>query len=86
MCTVMSSCSIGFNLYLQGTTGVYVGLLLFEEISFVLILTGLFTNVIYLFMLNTFPFIELSSAPFILSARKLILLTPLKCCTSEIQS
>ena len=48
----------------------YAGLLLFESVSLTMIVVGVFTNVVHLFMLRTFPFIELSSPSFILSVGK----------------
>ncbi|CAG5112116.1 Oidioi.mRNA.OKI2018_I69.chr2.g6369.t1.cds [Oikopleura dioica] len=49
------------------STAIFVGLLLFEGFPFLMILVGLFSNLVYFGLLRTFPLIELSSPNFILS-------------------
>ncbi|XP_071486730.1 protein TEX261-like [Diadema antillarum] len=50
-----------------GTAVIYVGLILFEDLPYSMTLVGLFSVFVYSFMLNTFPFIELTSPSFIAS-------------------
>ncbi|XP_038070574.1 protein TEX261-like [Patiria miniata] len=47
------------------TAGIYVGLILFEDLPFRLTLTGLVSIGVYSLLLRTFPFIELTSPVFI---------------------
>jgi len=49
------------------STGIYIGLLIMEGFPFMMILVGLFSNLVYFGLLRTFPLIELSSPNFILS-------------------
>ena len=51
----------------QATSGIYVAILLFEDLPISLIICGLITNILYYFILQTFPFIELASPTFIAS-------------------
>ena len=48
----------------------YIGILLFEDLTLMLIVCGLVTNVLYYVILQTFPFIELASPTFIASVGK----------------
>lgn len=68
--TVMSGKVIKYIIWV--VTGIYVGLLLFEDLPLSLVLTGLATNIVYIGLLTTFPFIELSSPVFILSGVLLV--------------
>lgn len=51
----------------QFSTGVLAGLYLFEGFPMFMIGIGLFTNLVYFGLLQTFPYILLSSPNFILS-------------------
>ena len=59
----------------QGTTAVYVGFLLFEEIPLTTIVCGLLGNAAYFFLLQDFPYFVLTSPGFIGSVGKFGLLT-----------
>ncbi|XP_030842089.1 protein TEX261 [Strongylocentrotus purpuratus] len=50
-----------------GTAAIYIGLILFEDLPYSLTLVGLFSVFMYSLMLKNFPFIELTSPPFIVS-------------------
>ena len=56
-----------FCLCLQFSTGVLVGLYVFEGFPMFMVGVGLFTNLVYFGLLQTFPYILLSSPNFILS-------------------
>ncbi|KAG9461769.1 hypothetical protein GDO78_015800 [Eleutherodactylus coqui] len=58
---------------LQFSTAVLVGLYLFEKFPLVMVGVGLFTNVVYFGLLQTFPFILLTSPNFILSCALVVL-------------
>ena len=61
----------------QGTTAILLGLLFFEDLPLTLVSCSLITNVMYYFVLQTFPFIQLASPVFLLSVGKyLSLLAP----------
>lgn len=64
--TVMSKKII--NSMLLGTTLILVGLLVFEELPWSLLVGCLLANLAYYFVLSTFPFIQLTSPSFIFSA------------------
>lgn len=55
---------------LQFSTAVLAGLYLFESFPLLMVGIGLFTNVVYFGLLQTFPYIMLSSPNFILSCGK----------------
>lgn len=52
---------------LQATALILIGLLVFEEMPLALIGTCLMTNLMYFFVMETFPLIELTSPKFLLS-------------------
>lgn len=54
-------------LLLQFSTAVLIGLYVFERFPTSMIGVGLFTNLVYFGLLQTFPFIMLTSPNFILS-------------------
>ena len=54
----------------QGTTAVYVGFLLFEEIPLTTIVCGLLGNAAYFLLLQDFPYFVLTSPGFIGSVGK----------------
>lgn len=54
----------------QFSTAVLAGLYLFEGFPLLMVGTGLFTNLVYFGLLQTFPYIMLSSPNFILSCGK----------------
>ncbi|MEE6462897.1 hypothetical protein FKM82_001765 [Ascaphus truei] len=58
---------------LQFSTGVLLGLYLFDKFPGLMIGVGLFTNVVYFGLLQTFPFIMLTSPNFILSCVLVVL-------------
>uniref|UniRef100_A0A674NQZ4 Protein TEX261 n=1 Tax=Takifugu rubripes TaxID=31033 RepID=A0A674NQZ4_TAKRU len=60
ICTYLYEC-------LQFSTAVLAGLYLFESFPLLMVGIGLFTNVVYFGLLQTFPYIMLSSPNFILS-------------------
>ena len=60
---------IDFDL-LQATTLTLVGLLLFEDMPWTLLGSCIASNVAYYFVLQTFPFIQLTSPVFIVSLGK----------------
>jgi len=60
---------------LQVTTFTLIGLLLFEDMPWTLLASCLASNVAYYFVLQTFPFIQLTSPVFIASLGISILLT-----------
>lgn len=51
----------------QFSTGVLLGLYVFEGFPLLMVVVGLFTNLVYFGLLRTFPYILLSSPNFILS-------------------
>lgn len=63
ICTFLYEC-------LQFSTAVLAGLYLFESFPLLMVGIGLFTNVVYFGLLQTFPYIMLSSPNFILSCGK----------------
>lgn len=63
ICTFLYECS-------QFSTAVLAGLYLFESFPLLMVGIGLFTNVVYFGLLQTFPYIMLSSPNFILSCGK----------------
>lgn len=52
---------------LIGTTVIFLGLLLFEDLPLYMIVLGLVGNIAYFFVLQTFPYFELMSPAFLLS-------------------
>ncbi|CAH1782979.1 unnamed protein product [Owenia fusiformis] len=48
-----------------GSTVVYVGFLLFEDLPLSLIVLGLITNGVYILVLKTFPYIEITQPAFV---------------------
>jgi len=52
--------------FLQFSTGVLASLYLFEGFPVLMVAVGLFTNLVYFGLLQTFPYILLSSPNFIL--------------------
>lgn len=54
----------------QFSTGVLAGLYIFEGFPVLMVGVGLFTNLVYFGLLQTFPYILLSSPNFILSCGK----------------
>jgi len=60
---------IHFNV-LQVTTLTLLGLLFFEDMSWTLLGSCLASNVAYYFVLQTFPFIQLTSPVFVVSLGK----------------
>uniref|UniRef100_A0A8C5Q1G3 Protein TEX261 n=1 Tax=Leptobrachium leishanense TaxID=445787 RepID=A0A8C5Q1G3_9ANUR len=69
--TVVTSRIIKYMIWFS--TGVLIGLYLFEKFPGVMIGVGLFTNVVYFGLLQTFPFILLTSPNFILSCALVVL-------------
>jgi len=65
---------IAFDL-LQATTLILLGLLLFEDMPWTLLISCFASNVAYYFVLQTFPFIQLLSPVFIASIGKCSLLS-----------
>lgn len=63
ICTFFYECS-------QFSTAVLAGLYLFEGFPILMVGIGLFTNLVYFGLLQTFPYIMLSSPNFILSCGK----------------
>lgn len=63
ICTFLYECP-------QFSTAVLAGLYLFESFPLLMVGIGLFTNVVYFGLLQTFPYIMLSSPNFILSCGK----------------
>lgn len=63
--TVMTAKIIKYLIWC--VSGIYLGLLFFEDLPLSLIILGLISNAVYLLILKTFPFIELSNPSFILS-------------------
>uniref|UniRef100_UPI00398F0BF5 protein TEX261 n=1 Tax=Pristiophorus japonicus TaxID=55135 RepID=UPI00398F0BF5 len=63
--TVITSRIIKYMIWFS--TGVLVGLYLFENFPMLMIGVGLFTNLVYFGLLQTFPYILLTSPNFILS-------------------
>lgn len=57
--------------FLQGTTLVYLGLLVLESFPLLIIIAGLFTNGLYFLLLKDFPFIQLTSPVFLGGVGKL---------------
>lgn len=60
---------------LQATTLILLGLLFFEDLPWTLLGSCLASNVAYYFVLQTFPFIQLSSPAFIASLGNFISLS-----------
>ena len=56
----------------QFSTAMLAGLYLFEGFPLLMVGIGLFTNLVYFGLLQTFPYIMLSSPNFILSCGKLL--------------
>ena len=54
----------------QGTTVIFIGLLLFEDLPLSMVLLGLVGNIAYFFVLQNFPFFEISSPSFLVSIGK----------------
>ncbi|XP_062578148.1 protein TEX261-like [Saccostrea cucullata] len=52
---------------LIGTTVIFLGLLLFEDLPLYMIVLGLVGNIAYFFVLQTFPYFELMSPSFLFS-------------------
>ncbi|XP_061171295.1 protein TEX261-like isoform X2 [Saccostrea echinata] len=52
---------------LIGTTVIFIGLLLFEDLPLYMIVVGLVGNIAYFFVLQTFPYFELMSPSFLMS-------------------
>ncbi|KAM8940541.1 protein TEX261 [Pelodytes ibericus] len=69
--TVVTSRIIKYMIWFS--TGVLIGLYLFEKFPGVMVGVGLFTNVVYFGLLQTFPFIKLTSPNFILSCALVVL-------------
>ncbi|KAK3096222.1 hypothetical protein FSP39_024613 [Pinctada imbricata] len=63
--TVMTAKIIKYMI--TATTIVFIGLLLFEEFPLSMIVVGLLGNIAYFFVLQTFPYFDISSPSFILS-------------------
>ncbi|NP_001080112.1 testis expressed 261 S homeolog [Xenopus laevis] len=69
--TVATSRIIKYMIWFS--TGVLICLYLFEKFPIIMIVVGLFTNVVYFGLLQTFPFIMLTSPNFILSCVLVVL-------------
>ncbi|OCT96571.1 testis expressed 261 S homeolog isoform X1 [Xenopus laevis] len=69
--TVATSRIIKYMIWFS--TGVLICLYLFEKFPIIMIAVGLFTNVVYFGLLQTFPFIMLTSPNFILSCVLVVL-------------
>ena len=63
---VKRSCFFPF----QGTTVIFIGLLLFEDLPLSMVLLGLVGNIAYFFVLQNFPYFEISSPSFLVSIGK----------------
>ena len=68
---VRFSCCITYmSTVFQASIAIHIGLLVLEDLPLGLILTGLVTNAVYLLLLQTFPYIEMTSPVLIVSVGK----------------
>ena len=56
-----------FRFFFQISLGIYIGLFFFEELSTTMIIIGALSQITHLFLLQSFPFFNISSPSFILA-------------------
>lgn len=56
-----------FSIFFQVTLGIYIGLFFFEELTTTMILLGICAQITHLFLLQNFPFFNLTSPSFLAS-------------------